>query len=103
MIGRRMIFVLDDEEFVIRGLDKLLPRPDEPKLASAAIVRGIADRFVEKPRDEQLMKITLPMVMRIRQMAEAFRQFKEMVRTTHDENERTAVIHNELVSHGFEL
>ena len=68
----------------------LLVNPEERKIAGEAINRGIADWFIDKPWDEQLVKISVPLILKCQRMAQANRVLEEMVNSRKEKNNEQA-------------
>jgi DNA-binding NtrC family response regulator len=65
----------------------LLVNPEERKIAGEAISRGIADWFIDKPWDEPLVKISVPLILKFQRMARANRILEEMVKKQREKSD----------------
>jgi DNA-binding NtrC family response regulator len=69
----------------------LLVDPEERESAAEAMSRGIADWFMEKPWDEKIIRITIPLVLRVRKIAGENRALQNLLNRYELLNEESAL------------
>lgn len=65
----------------------LLVGPEDREIAVQTVIRQIADWFIDKPWDEQIVKITILMLLRCQQTVRANNLLKEILKEQEDKDE----------------
>lgn len=74
----------------------LLVDPEECNSAAEAVSRGIADWFLEKPWEEKIIRITIPLVLRFRRIVSENRVLQKLLKRYELLNEESALDIEEL-------